>query len=77
MLEELEVARVPPTLDRTFRTDVFDWLDKYADHLPDWADGCLVVLCEHVSAPAVWTYDREFTTTWRLPDGSRVPLAVS
>ena len=77
MLEELEVANVPATLDRAFRRDVFDWLDKYADHVSDWADGCLVVLCEHVSAPAVWTYDREFATTWRLPDGSGVPLAVS
>jgi hypothetical protein len=25
---------------------------------------------------AVWTYDREFRTTWRRLDGRAIPLAV-
>jgi hypothetical protein len=25
----------------------------------------------------VWTYDREFRTAWRRPDGTAIPMAVS
>jgi predicted nucleic acid-binding protein len=55
---------------------VFSWLEKYRDHEPDWADGYLVALTSRDDALKVWTYDREFTTTWRRLDGSRVPLGV-
>jgi predicted nucleic acid-binding protein len=60
----------------TFRHAVFDWLNRYAEHEPDWADGCLVVACARDARLRVWTYDREFVTTWRLPSGTRIPLAV-
>jgi predicted nucleic acid-binding protein len=53
---------------------VFAWLERYADHEPDWADACLVVLSN--GSYLVWTYDREFRTIWRRLDGSRVPLAT-
>src|SRR5438093_13756278 len=37
---------VPVLIDdaHTLWKDVFDWLHKYADHGPDWADGYLAVL---------------------------------
>jgi predicted nucleic acid-binding protein len=67
----------PPASDGTaFWHDVFDWLMKYADHEPDWADACLAVLSGHDRRMKVWTYDREFRTTWRRPDGTGIPLAV-
>jgi predicted nucleic acid-binding protein len=65
-----------PTHDTGFRSDVFDWLIRYAEHEPDWADGCLAVLSGGDRTLKVWTYDREFHTTWRRPDGTAIPLAV-
>ena len=56
--------------------DVFDWLEQYGEHDPDWADGYLAVVSAREPKSKVWTYDREFKTTWRRPDGSRIPLAV-
>ncbi len=52
------------------------WMDRYADHEPDFADAITVVLSAEIEGCRVWTYDREFRTTWRRPDGSAVPLAV-
>jgi predicted nucleic acid-binding protein len=56
--------------------DVFDWLARYDEHEPDWADGYLAVVSARERRFKVWTYDREFKTTWRRPDGTRIPLAV-
>ena len=44
VLDQLNIAAVPRADDRGFWTEVLDWLSKYADHEPDWADGCLAVL---------------------------------
>lgn len=55
---------------------LFDWIERYADHDPDLADGYLAVLCGADRRLKVWTYDREFYTTWRRPDGTAIPLAV-
>ena len=75
LCQELGVEAID-THDIAFRADVFAWLLKYADHVPDWADGCLAVLSgRHVGAK-VWTYDRGFRTTWRRLDGRAIPLAV-
>ena len=57
--------------------DVFAWLGRYEDHDPDWADGYLSVVSGRERGYRVWTYDEEFRTIWRRPDGSRIPLAVS
>ena len=76
VLDQLNVASVPTSEDRGFWFDVLDWLLKYADHEPDWADGCLAVLCGRDKGWLVWTYDREFRTTWRRPDGTAIPMAV-
>jgi predicted nucleic acid-binding protein len=57
--------------------EVFDWLDRYEEHEPDWADGYLAVVSGRERRFRVWTYDREFGTIWRRPDGTRIPLAVT
>ena len=77
VLGRLHIAAVPRSDDRGFWLDVLDWLSKYADHEPDWADGCLAVLSGRDPSLKVWTYDREFSTTWRRPDGTTIPMAVS
>ncbi len=76
LLDELEIATLPASPDRQFVDDVFRWLARYAEHEPDWADACLAVLSGHDAKASVWTYDGEFRTTWRRPDGSRIPLAT-
>lgn len=76
LLHELSVHPLPATYERAFWLEVFEWLAKYADHEPDWADGCLAVLCGRDKDLKVWTYDREFRTTWRRPNGTAMPLAI-
>jgi predicted nucleic acid-binding protein len=76
VLNDLSAQRVPAANESAFWLAVFDWLIKYADHEPDWADGCLAVLSELDRDIRVWTYDREFRTTWRRPNGTLIPLAV-
>jgi predicted nucleic acid-binding protein len=75
ILDEFRIHSLP-THEPAFRQDVFTWLDKYADHEPDWADACVAVLCGRDKLLKVWTYDREFRTTWRKPDGKAIPLAA-
>jgi predicted nucleic acid-binding protein len=75
VLYQLRIESLP-TDGQDFRDDVFAWLIKYADHEPDWADGCLAVLCGRDARLKVWTYDREFRTTWRRPDGRAIPMAI-
>lgn len=55
---------------------VTEWMTRYAEHGPDWADGCIAVLSGLDPSLSVWTFDEEFRTLWRRPDGSRIPLAV-
>ena len=76
LLDDLGVQPVPLTNDSGFWLDVLEWLAKYAEHEPDWADGCLAVLSGRDPDARVWTYDREFRTTWRRPSGTVIPLAV-
>ncbi len=76
LLAILSIAPIEAQLHDTIWMDVFDWLEKYADQEPDFADACLAVLCGLDSRTRIWTYDREFSTIWRKPDGSPIPLAV-
>jgi hypothetical protein len=76
LLDGLGVQPVPVANESTFWLEVFEWLGKYADHEPDWANGCLAVLSGRDQHAKVWTYDREFRTTWRRPNGTVIPLAV-
>ena len=73
----LVLTASPPPLDPTnLLTDIFNWLEKYSEHEPDWADAYLSVMSGQQSDISVWTFDREFRTTWRRPDGSAIPLVV-
>jgi len=56
--------------------DVLLWLRRYKDHRPDFTDAYLVNATLLDRKLSVWTYDSEFSTIWRRPDGSAVPLAV-
>lgn len=76
LIDDLGVQPVPSATGGGFWLEVFDWLIKYADHEPDWADGCLAVLSGQDRDVKVWTYDREFRTIWRRPNGTAIPLAV-
>jgi predicted nucleic acid-binding protein len=76
LLNDLSMRPVPVTCERPFWLEVLDWLAKYADHEPDWADASLAVLSGRDKDLKVWTYDREFRTTWRRPNGTSIPLAV-
>lgn len=76
LLRDLNIQALPMTGEPTFWLDVFDWLAKYSDHDPDWADACLAMLRERNRTVSIWTYDREFRTTWRRLNGTVIPLAV-
>jgi hypothetical protein len=73
LLDRLAVAIVE--FPSTWWDEIFDWLDRYAEHDPDLADAQLAILCSRKPDWRVWTYDREFRTTWRRANGSRIPLA--
>jgi predicted nucleic acid-binding protein len=76
LLDELDVEALPERSDAAYHSQVWRWLGKYADHQPDWADGCLAVLSGQDKTLKVWTYDREFRTIWCRPDGRPIPLAT-
>jgi hypothetical protein len=76
LLTELDVTVLGVGTAAAERDLAFDWLGRYAEHQPDWADACLVVLSDRDASTRIWTYDREFRTTWRRPNGARMRLAV-
>ena|SRR5438128_1558445 len=76
MLQQLGILRAPVHEHEPMWAEIFDWLAKYSDHEPDWADAYLAVLCGRDRNHKVWTYDVEFKTIWRRPDGTRIPTAV-
>jgi hypothetical protein len=76
IIERLNVLPVTVEDLQSFWAEVFEWLARYSDHDPDWADGYLATLCSRNRKFKVWTYDSEFRTTWRRTDGSSIPLAI-
>jgi predicted nucleic acid-binding protein len=74
LIDELGLRAFPVIEDVQLWWDVFAWLLEYAEHEPDWVDGLLTVLSAREKRLKIWTYDREFRTIWRRPDGSRIPL---
>ena len=76
ILERLDVLPVSVDDPQSLWKEVFDWLHRYGDHEPDWADGYLAALCGRDRRFKVWTYDIEFRTIWRRPNGSPIPMAV-
>jgi predicted nucleic acid-binding protein len=69
------IGVTPIELDPPWWSDVFASLDRYAEHTPDLADAQLATLSSRLPRSRVWTYDREFVTTWRREDGTPIPLA--
>lgn len=76
LLTELNVKLIPPALDVAICDAIFSWLARYSVHSPDWADGCIAVMCGLDRKIRVWTYDGEFQKIWRRPDGTAIPLAI-
>jgi predicted nucleic acid-binding protein len=76
LLRRLDVQGVRIENERTLWEEVLAWMGRYAEHSPDLADAWLAVLSQRERRLRLWTYDREFKTVWRRPDGSRIPLAV-
>jgi predicted nucleic acid-binding protein len=76
VLDRFDVTPLSAADPREFWRDVFAWVLKYQEHDPDWADGCIAVLSGQDVRLKVWTYDREFRTTWRRPDGTAIPMAT-
>lgn len=76
-LTELSVTAYRSDDEGGLWVEVFEWLMRYEEHDPDWADAYLAVISGRHSGVRVWTYDAEFRTIWRRPDGSRIPLAAT
>jgi len=74
MLDDLPVRACKSDDEGGLWSDVFLWLTDYQEHRPDWTDGYLAVLSGQDRNLRLWTYDREFRTTWRRPDGTAIPL---
>jgi predicted nucleic acid-binding protein len=77
MLAELSIHAYRGDDEARLWVEVFDWMADYQDHDPDWTDGYLAVITGKERRFKLWTYDREFRTTWRRPDGTAIPLATS
>lgn len=74
-LIEREVLRLEaPQNGEVVARRALEWLDRYADHSPDFADAFLVAWAENEAGLGVWTFDREFSTVWRTLGGKRVKL---
>ena len=76
ILEELDIQLAPEDGAHSLWIEVFNWLSKYADHSPDWADGYLAVLSSHDRKCKIWTYDVEFRQIWQRTNGSAIPMAI-
>lgn len=75
LLVRLLMLGLPEEPTEPFRDSVLDWLERYEDHEPDFADACLAVASTIETGAKVWTFDSEFKTIWRRPDGTKIPVA--
>jgi predicted nucleic acid-binding protein len=76
LLHLLRRASVRPMeLEAPWWEEVLTWLERYQDHEPDLADAQMAILCTRDPTCRVWSYDAEFMSTWRRPDGTAIPLA--
>jgi predicted nucleic acid-binding protein len=76
LIDQFQIKICPIREGDQLWAEVFKWVLQYWEHSPDWADGMLAVMSGHEKKFRVWSYDREFKTIWRRPDGTRIPLAV-
>jgi predicted nucleic acid-binding protein len=70
----LPIALAPSLESSELFRSIFAWLKRYSEHSPDWADAHLAMLAGTDRRLRVWTYDTEFQTIWRRPDGSKIPV---
>jgi len=77
LLDEFQIRICPISESAELWMEVFAWLLRYAEHSPDWADAVLAVMSGREKKLRIWSYDSEFRTIWRRPDGSVIPLAVA
>jgi hypothetical protein len=77
LLNDLHVQPVPAASGSDFWVEVFDWLTKYADHEPDWADGCIAVLSGRYRDAKIWTYDRSIDQDRCSGDGRHEQLRAA
>ena len=75
-LKDLRIGDVSWPSPGPHWSPVLEWMARYADHRPDWADACIAVLSGLNPQLRVWTFDREFHTIWKRPDGSRIPVVA-
>ena len=59
LLRDLSVQPIPIMHELDFFLEVRDWLTKYANQEPDWANACLAILSGPDKDLKIWTYDRE------------------
>jgi predicted nucleic acid-binding protein len=52
------------------------WLERYAEHRPDFADAFLVAWADTERRLSVWSFDREFSSVWRTLGGKKLTLAA-
>ena len=74
LLDALPIGVLPDEHPAESRRAAFEWVARYAEHRPDWADATLVIATARLKKARVWTYDREFRVVWRRPDGTKVPV---
>ncbi len=75
-LRDLRVQVLPTQQGLPLWASTLDWMEKYAEHAPEWADAYLAVLSGLNPQLRVWTFDREFHTIWKRPDGTAIPLVA-
>lgn len=74
LLERLPISPVLIDSENALRHDIFAWLVRYSEHTPDYADAELCALAGRDKRARIWSYDSEFKTVWRKPDGRRLLL---
>jgi len=71
LLEQMACVAIEP--DAPWWSDVFAWMERYAEHSPDLCDALLAILAARMQA-TIWSYDREFHAIWRDPTGKRLKV---
>jgi len=76
LLFEEQIFELYPLRENEHRLrQCFQWLEEYEEHSPDFTDAYLIVVSSTEAHSRIWTFDREFSTVWRMPNGRPVRLA--
>lgn len=74
LLQRLPISPIVADDEDAMRRDIFAWLARYADHAPDYADAERCVAAGYHKRVRIWSYDSEFESVWRKPDGRRLAV---